>query len=112
MSESDRRRAPRFNFHIPLSFHRKGLPSAVEHRANSINVSAAGVSFVTTLPLPIGEVLEVQMEIPKRVTGFEASSRRFTGRVIHAESKHTPKGESAIGVQLLYSDTHIYPMPD
>jgi hypothetical protein len=112
MSESDRRRAPRFNFRIPLSFHRKGLPSADEHRANSINVSVAGVSFVTTLPLPIGEALEVQMEIPKRVTGFKSLSRRFTGRVIHAESKHTPKGESAIGVQLLYYDTQIYPTPD
>jgi hypothetical protein len=52
--------------------------------------------------MSVGEIIEVLMEIPRRVTGAKPINRRFTGRVTHVKSEIMPQGISIIGVQLLY----------
>ena len=100
MPTSDRRITPRFNLRTPLSFRRMEAPSKQE-RASAINISTRGVYFITNLDVCVGEAIEILLEVPKRVTGTRAINRRFAGRVAHVES-NMPKGQTGIGVQLLY----------
>lgn len=79
MASSERRITPRFKLHTPLSFHRLEALSEGEQQANAINISTRGVYFATSLVLRVGEAAELLLEMPKRVTGAKASSRRFTG---------------------------------
>jgi hypothetical protein len=110
MATTDRRITPRFKLHTPLSFHRMEALSEGEQRAKAINISTRGVYFTTDLVLRVGEAVELLLEMPKRVTGAKASSRRFTGRVTHVELKNMPQGLSGIGVQLLYYERDLVKM--
>ena len=110
MAASERRITPRFKLHTPLSFHRMEALSEGEQLAKAINISTRGVYFTTNLVLRVGEAVELLLEMPKRVTGAKASSRRFTGRVTHVELKNMPSGLSGIGVQLLYYERDLVKM--
>jgi PilZ domain len=107
MAISERRITPRFKLHTHLSFHRLEALSDGEQQAKAINISTRGVYFATSLALKVGEVVELLLEMPKRVTGAKASSRRFTGRVTHVELENMPLGLSGIGVQLLYYERDL-----
>lgn len=110
MAISERRITPRFKLHTPLSFHRMEALSEGEQQAKAINISTRGVYFTTDLVLRVGEAVELLLEMPKRVTGAKASSRRFTGRVTHVELENMPLGLSGIGVQLLYYERDLVKM--
>jgi hypothetical protein len=110
MATSERRITPRFKLRTPLSFHRMEALSEGEQQAKAINISTRGVYFTTDLELHVGEAVELLLEMPKRVTGAKASSRRFTGRVTHVELKNMPQGLSGIGVQLLYYERDLVKM--
>lgn len=103
----ERRITPRFRLHTPLSFHRMEAPSKQE-QARAINISTRGVYFVTNLDICVGEAVEVLIEVPKRVTGTKAINRRFAGRVAHMES-NMARGQTGIGVQLLYYEHDLVP---
>jgi PilZ domain len=110
MATSERRITPRFKLHTPLSFHRMEALSDGEQQAKAINISTRGVYFTTNLVLHVGEAVELLLEMPKRVTGAKAGSRRFTGRVTHVEFENMPLGLSGIGVQLLYYERDLVKM--
>jgi hypothetical protein len=98
---TDRRSTPRFKLHTSLSFNRRMSLSDSE-QTRALNISTTGVCFGTRLALSVGEVVEVLLEMPKRVTGTMAVPRRFTGRITHVDSQTNLPGYSYIGVQLLY----------
>jgi hypothetical protein len=102
LATHERRVTPRFKLHPLLSFTRLKPRSESEQHARAINVSTRGVSFGTSLAMSVGEIIEVLMEIPRRITGVQPINRRFTGRVTHVKSENMPQGISIIGVQLLY----------
>jgi hypothetical protein len=102
MIASERRSTPRFRLRTAFSFHRVEPQSEAEQQAKAINISSGGVYFVTTLAVCVGETIELLLEIPRRVSGAQASSRLFTGRVRHVQQDYLTAGDSAIGVQLLY----------
>jgi hypothetical protein len=102
MATPDRRITPRFNLHTPLTFLRKEVVSEGTQEANAINISTRGVYFASSLGFCVGEILEVSLEVPKRVTGSRAINRRFSSRVAHVEPQCMPQGQSGIGVQFLY----------
>jgi hypothetical protein len=108
MATRERRVTPRFNLHTPLAFHR--TPSEGERRTKAINISTRGVYFATDLAMCVGEVVEVLLEIPRRVTGTNGGIRRFAGRVTHVQSKNMANGLSGIGVQLLYYERDFEPL--
>ena len=68
----------------------------------SVNISTNDLYFISSLPLLVGEKIEVSMTMPKQITGVKASERQFTGRVTHIDSQGSPPGFSRIGVHLLY----------
>jgi hypothetical protein len=80
------------------------MPLSGSEQTKAINISATGVCFATRVVLCVGEVVEVLLEIPKRVTGTMAIPRRFTGRITHVDSQTSLPGYSRVGVQLLYCE--------
>jgi hypothetical protein len=102
MFASERRTTCRRQLHLPLRFHRQNALVEGENGATSVNVSTSGVYFISSLPLLVGEKIEVSMKMPRKITGEKASKRLFTGRVTHVDSQGSPSGFSRIGVHLLY----------
>jgi hypothetical protein len=102
MSASERRTTCRRKLHLPLRFHRQNALIEGENGATSVNVSTSGVYFVSSLPLWVGEKIEVSMKMPRQITAEKPSKRLFTGRVTHVNSQGAPPGYSKIGVHLLY----------
>lgn len=99
MPAAERRRTRRFKVSIPLRLH-----ATTENgcRAKSINVSVSGVCFSTHHALRVGQRVELELRIPKRITGTAPAERCFTGRVVHVK----PNGSSAeVGVQFLYYES-------
>ncbi|MFZ0787282.1 MAG: PilZ domain-containing protein [Candidatus Acidiferrales bacterium] len=107
MATSEHRITPRFKLHPSLSFHRIEPLSDAEHQSNAINISTTGVYFATKIVLRVGEVVEVLLRMPKRVSGVKTEIRRFKGRVTHIESENMPPGVSGIGVQFLYFEIRL-----
>jgi PilZ domain len=104
MCRFERRAAPRLKLERPLTFRCLGTRSDGECRSMSVNLSAAGIYFRTANPMSAGERMEILVEVPKEITGIQASYRRFTGRVAHVET-HTGEGIVGVGVQLICYDS-------
>ena len=93
MATSEHRITPRFKLHPSLSFHRIEPLSDAEHQSNAINISTTGVYFATKIVLRVGEVVEVLLRMPKRVSGVKTEIRRFKGRVTrHRVGEHATGG--------------------
>lgn len=102
MPASERRRTRRFKVSIPLRVH---ATSEHDHRVQSINVSASGVCFATSQELRVGQRVELELRIPKRVTGSKAAERCFTGRVVHIKTNGSSAAPLEVGVQFLYYES-------
>jgi hypothetical protein len=100
----DQRNTPRFKLQTSLSFSRLQPWFGGGHQARAVNVSTTGVCFATSLVMSVGEVIEVSLEIPKRVTGVTATTRRFTGRITRIDCDANVAERSLVSVQLLYSE--------
>lgn len=102
MPASERRRTRRFKVSIPVRLH---ATAENGHRANSINVSASGVCFTTHYSLRVGQQVELELRIPKRVTGTAPAERCFTGRVVHIKPNGSSEAPLEVGVQFLYYES-------
>jgi len=102
MPASERRRTRRFKVSIPLRFN---ATAENGHRANSINVSASGVCFTTHQSLRVGQRVELELRIPKRITGTTPAERCFTGRVVHVKTNGSSAAPLEVGVQFLYYES-------
>jgi len=111
MKQSERRITPRYNRKTALSFHKLDALSERVQCARAINISSRGIYFATSVPMSVGEPIEILLEMPKRITGLVTGMRRFTARVAHVESVISPDGHSGIGVQLLYYE-HDLPLAE
>ena len=108
MFSPERRTTRRHKLSLALRFHRENALIEDENGATSINVSTSGVYFVSSVPLLVGENIEVSMTVPRTISGEKPSKRLFTGRVKHVNPRGSPAGYSKIGVQFLYyvSEAH------
>jgi PilZ domain len=102
MAGSERRRARRFKLRVPLRVHR---PNVVDRpqRVSSLNISASGVCFATSHPLSVGQSVELNLRMPKRIPGTPSGECSFTGRVVHVAARNgSHNGDSEVGVQFIY----------
>jgi hypothetical protein len=104
MPATERPIPPRFNLRTPQSFQCMQAASEIMRKAKAINILARDIYFATNLAVSVGELIEVLIEIPMRVTGMRARSRRFTSRVAHIESNGVPPGLSKISVLFRYRE--------
>lgn len=103
MSTSERRRTPRFKMRVPLRVHPTNTPVEVPDRVNSRDISASGVSFATKQPVAVGQAIQLQLRMPRRIPGTPSGECSFTGRVVRVESGNgSRKGAIQVGVQFLY----------
>jgi len=98
----DRRITPRFKLQTVLAFSRMKSLLDSQQKTKAINISTTGVCFATSLTVSVGEMLEVLLGIPRRVTGLRAIARKFTGRITYIDPHHDSLGNSRVGVQFLY----------
>jgi PilZ domain len=61
----DRRRHPRHRFIHPLTIKK---PSGEAHRATSFEISESGLSLATTVPLQVGEEVELELTLVAKAT--------------------------------------------
>jgi c-di-GMP-binding flagellar brake protein YcgR len=105
MPGSERRRTRRFKLKVPLRVHRSNAGERPQ-RVSSLNISASGVCFATNHPLSVGQSVELNLCMPKRIPGTPSGECFFTGRVVHVEAHNgTRNGASEVGVQFLYYET-------
>jgi hypothetical protein len=97
MTGTERRLAERFGFKIPL---RVRIPKSgvSEQSAESLNVSARGVCFVTDLPLRKGTPVQLAFEMPEEVSHKPTSEWRCTGHVVHIRANSSSQGAICAGV--------------
>jgi len=105
----DRRISPRFKLPTVLAFSRTKPLFDSQQKTKAINISTTGVCFATSVTVSVGELLEVLLGIPRRVTGLRATVRKFTGRITYIDPHHDPLGNSRVGVQFLYYE--VVPVP-
>ena len=98
MTRTERRLAERFGLKIPL---RVRIPksAALEHTAESLNVSTRGISFATDLTLCKGAPVHLVFEMPEEVTHKPTSEWRCTGHVVHVQPNSSPQGATCVGVR-------------
>jgi hypothetical protein len=98
MTGTERRLAKRFSLKIPLRV-RIAKAIALDHTAESINISTRGISFTTDLPLFKGTPVYLVFEMPEEVTHKPASEWRCTGHVVHVQPDSSPQGATCTGVR-------------
>jgi PilZ domain len=102
MPGSERRRTRRFKLRVPLHIHRTNSAIERAQRVSSVNISASGVCFATNHPVSVGQSLQLNLRMPKRIPGTPSGECSFTGRVVHVKSGNGAGGPSQVGVQFLY----------
>jgi PilZ domain len=102
MKKLIRRRAPRYLIRIPLRFRPLASPEMPYQIAESLNLSARGVSFATRFPLDVGTPVQLYLKVPEEVTGKPSSEWRCRGQVIHARPVESDPGTQLVGVLIVY----------
>src|SRR6266478_3481947 len=98
MSGTERRLAERFALKILLRV-RIAKATALDHTAESLNISTRGIYFATDLPLSKGTPVHLVFEMPEAVTHKPASEWRCTGHVVHVQPNSSPLGAIYAGVR-------------
>jgi hypothetical protein len=98
MTGTERHLAERFDLKIPLRV-RLAKSAALDHRAESLNISTRGIYFATDLPLCTGTPVHLVFEMPEQVTHEPTSEWRCTGHVVHVQSNSSPQGTTCVGVR-------------
>src|SRR3981081_24082 len=97
MPRTERRLAERFDLKIPLRV-RIAKSAALDHTAESLNISTRGIFFTTDLALSKGTPVHLVFEMPEEVTHKPASEWRCTGHVVYVQPNSSPRSETCAGV--------------
>src|SRR5579862_2345211 len=97
MTRTERRLAIRFGVKIPLRFG-TAKSTALEHTAESLNISTRGMCFATDLPLCKGTPVHLAFVMPEEVAHRPASEWRCTGHVVYVQPINSLQGANCVGV--------------
>ncbi len=95
---ADRRLSFRHALHVPLQVRiwKTDIP---KRHAVSENISTSGIFFMTDLPVAVGTVVEVMMQMPQQLTGEPPSLWRCSGHVVRILPAANAPRKSRVGVQ-------------
>src|SRR6267143_473741 len=102
MKKLQRHRPPRYLVRIPLRFRLLASPEMPDQIAESLNLSARGVSFATRFPLDVGTPIQLYLKVPKEITGKPSPEWRCRGQVIHTRPIESNPGMLLVGVLIVY----------
>jgi hypothetical protein len=69
-----------------------------EQSCQTINVSMLGAYFSAEVAPEMGELVQVWIELPEKVTRKQTAHYCFTARVVHVEKDQPIPGKSGVGV--------------
>jgi hypothetical protein len=95
--QSERRFLPRVNIEIPMRL-RHATEASPEQACQTINVSVMGAYFSVDVAPKVGELVQVLIELPKKVTGKQTAHYCFTAKVIHVEQDRPVPRKNGVGV--------------
>ena len=78
----ERRRSFRHSLRIPLRLRVWGF-SGPSRDAKSVDISEDGALLETDLPVRIGALLDLRIELPEEITGQPTTEWRCKSRVVH-----------------------------
>lgn len=94
---AQRRSHLRFDIRLPILVQAPGGPWTV---GETINLSASGVYFINSRPLPTGLAVEYVLTFPRDlVDAHRPSHVRFTGTVVRSEPVAKPGGNFGIAIR-------------
>jgi PilZ domain len=97
LRQPERRFLPRVDLEIPMRL-RHATKATPEQACQTINVSVLGAYFSVDVALKVGELVQVLIELPKKVTGKQTAHYCFTARVVHVEPDGPAQGKHGVGV--------------
>ena len=77
----ERRSSSRHSLRIPLHLRVWGS-SGPSRNAESVDISEQGALVETDLPLRLGAILDLRIELPEEITGQPTTEWRFKSRVV------------------------------
>lgn len=104
MNANERRFNPRCRLKIPLRVQPVEIYPAPPELAESMDVSARGVYFETSLPLHVGAPLRVLLRMPEEITGKRLPEWDCRARVVRVDDVAGRNGRYGIGVEIQYYD--------
>ena len=102
MPRSEYRQLPRITARVPMEveFPPPGKLRGQKELCTSENVSAAGICFVTRLPLAVGTNVRILFVMPQEVSRWAARPYQFTGKVLRVEPIESSEEEFSVAVML------------
>jgi hypothetical protein len=97
LRQPERRFLPRVNLQIPARI-RHATKANPEQSCQTINVSMLGAYFSVDVPPKVGELVQVLIELPKKVTGKQTAHYCFTAMVVHVEPDGPAQRKHGVGV--------------
>jgi hypothetical protein len=97
LRQSERRFLPRVNIEMPMRL-RHATEASPEQACQTINVSMLGAYFSAEVAPKVGDLVQVLIELPKKVTGKQTAHYCFTARVVHVEPDRSVSGTNGVGV--------------
>jgi hypothetical protein len=97
LRQSERRFLPRINLQIPIRL-RQATKATPEHQCETINVSMLGAYFSANIAPKMGDLVQVLIELPEKVTRKQTAHYCFTARVVHVEKDRPVPGKNGVGV--------------
>jgi hypothetical protein len=94
---SERRSTDRLRLRIPLRLRVWGTAEQ-EQAAESIDISESGVLIETALPLQVGAIVELRLQLATGIPEPTTSDWRCRGLVVHVASVRSLKGVEKVGV--------------
>lgn len=86
---------------MPLRFRPIGVASgAIEHFAETVNVSRGGFFFVTSAPLQVGMPIDATLVMPAEVTGGKPDETHCRARLVHAKPDAYSDGRMGFGAEI------------
>jgi PilZ domain len=97
----ERRQLQRFLIRVPLRFRPIGVAAgAIEHFAETVNVSRGGFFFVTSAPLQVGMPIDATLVLPAEVTGGQPDETHCRARLVHAKPDAYSDGRMGFGAEI------------
>jgi len=96
---SKSRQSPRYLATVPLRVRLVDSPRHSERIAESVNISTGGMLFASSIPFQIGILIDLVLEIPRRIAAESLREWHCKGKVIHVWPYSLPFGNSTVGIQ-------------
>jgi PilZ domain len=100
MQASDRRYRPRFELKVPFEIRDIDQPVTTAQFAESSDISASGLYFVTEVPMSVGTRIDLFIQIPSEISGNPSPRWRCMGRIVRVHAGSLAAGNGGNGVEI------------